>query len=139
MNNGKREDDLLPCAKPASDIFELSMRDHSRQFGFLMEPLLSLSRVCYVCALLMLPVAWGLVVLFKHRWGRSYDGVVEASSEEILEELHREFAPVRRTTIRTQTEYLPFLFECIRENIDSGFEDPQMASLLERIDPASPR
>jgi hypothetical protein len=59
---------------------------------------------------------------------------VEASSEEILAELDREFTPVRRTTIRTQTEYLPFVFECIRENIDSGFEDPQMYSLLERIE-----
>ena len=82
----------------------------------------------------MLPVAWGLVVFFKRRWDRSYDGAVDVSSEEILEELDREFAPVRRTTIRTQTEYLPFLFECIRENIDSGFEDPQMISLLERIE-----
>ena len=59
--------------------------------------------------------------------------MVEASSEEILAELDREFAPLSRTTIRTQTEYLPFLFECIRENIDSGFDDPQMISLLERI------
>lgn len=80
------------------------------------------------------PLAWGLVVLFKRRWGRGYDRQPEASSEEILEELDREFTPSRRTTIRTQTEYLPFLFECIRENIDSGFEDPQMYSLLERIE-----
>ena len=110
------------------------MRNRPRHVDFLMEPLLSLSRFCYVCAILMLPVAWGLVVFFKRRWDRSYDGAVDVSSEEILEELDREFAPVRRTTIRTQTEYLPFLFECIRENIDSGFEDPQMISLLERIE-----
>lgn len=99
-----------------------------------MEPLQALSRFTYLCVLLTGPVAWGLVVLFKRRWGRGYDGTVEASSEEILEELDREFTPIRRTTIRTQTEYLPFLFECIRENIDSGFEDPQMYSLLERIE-----
>jgi hypothetical protein len=99
-----------------------------------MEPLQALSRFTYLCVIFAGPVAWVLVVIFKRRWGRGYDGAVEASSEEILEELDREFAPLRRTTIRTQTEYLPFLFECIRENIDSGFEDPQMYSLLERIE-----
>jgi len=99
-----------------------------------MEPLLDLSRFFYLSVILSGPLAWGLIVFFKHRWGRSYDGTVEASSEEILRELDREFTPLRRTTIRTQTEYLPFLFECIRENIDSGFEDPQVISLLERIE-----
>jgi hypothetical protein len=99
-----------------------------------MEPMLALSRFFYLCVILAGPLAWVLVVVFKRRWGRGYDGTVEASSEEILEELDREFTPFRRTTIRTQTEYLPFLFECIRENIDSGFEDPQMYSLLQRIE-----
>ena len=95
--------------------------------------MLALSRFIYLCVILTGPVAWALVVIFKRRSSRAYDGAVEASSEEMLEEMDREFTPVRRTTIRTQTEYLPFLFECIRENIDSGFEDPQMISLLERI------
>lgn len=99
-----------------------------------MEPLLALSRFFYLCVFLTLPIAWILVVIFKRRCSLAYDGAVEASSEEILEELEREFTPCRRTTIRTQTEYLPFLFECIRENIDSGFEDPQVISLLERIE-----
>ena len=99
-----------------------------------MEPLLALSRFFYVCVVLAGPIAWGLVVVYKRRWGRGYDGAVDASPEEILEELDREFTPFRWTTIRTQTEYLPFLFECIRENIDSGFEDLQMISLLERIE-----
>ncbi|NQX01754.1 hypothetical protein HQ447_13950 [bacterium] len=99
-----------------------------------MEPMLALSRFFYLCVILAGPVAWGLLVFFKRRCGRSYDGAVEASSEEILEELDREFTPLRRTTIRTQTEYLPFLFECIRENIDSGFEDLQVISLLQRIE-----
>ena len=99
-----------------------------------MEPMLALSRFFYICVILAGPIAWGLLVFFKRRWGRGYDGAVEASSEEILAELDREFTPFRRTTIRTQTEYLPFVFECIRENIDSGFEDPQMISLLERIE-----
>jgi len=100
----------------------------------LVDPMLALSRFFYICVFLAGPVAWGLVVFFKHRWGRGYDGAVEASSQEILEELDREFTPFRQTTIRTQTEYLPFVFECIRENIDSGFEDPQMISLLARIE-----
>ena len=99
-----------------------------------MEPLQALSRFTYLCVLLAGPVAWGLLVIFKRRWGHAYDGAVETSSEEMLAELDREFTPFRRTTIRTQTEYLPFLFEVIRENIDSGFEDPQMYSLLQRIE-----
>lgn len=98
-----------------------------------MEPLQALSRFIYLCVFLTGPVAWGLILLFRRRWGRGYDGSVEASPEEVMEELDREFPPFQWTTIRTQTEYLPFLFECIRENIDSGFEDPQMISLLERI------
>jgi hypothetical protein len=99
-----------------------------------MEPVLELSRFCYICAALVIPVGWGLAVLFKGWCGRHYDGASEASCEEILAELNQAFPPARRTTIRTQTEYLPFLFECIRENIESGFEDPQMLSLLDRIE-----
>ena len=98
-----------------------------------MDPMLALSRFVYLCVILTGPVAFMLIVFFKRRWGRTYDGVTESDPEEVLAELEREFTPIRRTTIRTQTEYLPFLFECIRENIDSGFEDPQMISLLERI------
>lgn len=96
------------------------------------EPLNDLSRFIIACVLITPPVAWVLVVWFKRRWGRVYDGR-EASSEEMLGELKQAYAPMRQTVIRTQTEYLPFLFECIRENIDEGFEDPQMISLLERI------
>jgi hypothetical protein len=103
-----------------------------------MEPLQALSRFIYLTVLLSGPVAWALVVIFKSCMGRSYDGAVAASSEEIVAELKREFTPFRRTTIRTQTEYLPFVFECIRENIDSGFEDPQMISLLQRIEHQQP-
>lgn len=103
-----------------------------------MEPLQALSKFCYICGILLIPLAGVLVVLFKRRWDRAYDGEVETSSEEILAELDREFGPSRRTTIRTQTEYLPFLFESIRENIDSGFEDPQVISLLQRIETHKP-
>lgn len=99
-----------------------------------MDPFLALSRFIYICVIVTGPIAWCLVVLLKRRSNRLYDGAVEFTSDEILDEIDREFTPVRRTTIRTQTEYLPFVFECIRENIDSGFEDPQMISLLERIE-----
>lgn len=99
-----------------------------------MDPFQELSRFIYICLFLTGPVALGLFVFFKRRYSRAYDRVVETSSEEILEELKREFTPLRKTTIRTQTEYLPFVFEVIRENIDSGFEDPQMIGLLERIE-----
>ncbi len=118
--------------------FQLSIWICPRHVDLVTEPLTALSRFCYVCGILMIPAAWLLVVFFKRRWSLGYDGTVEASSEEILAELDREFTPLRRTTIRTQTEYLPFLFECIRENIDSGFEDPQMYSLLERIEHQGP-
>lgn len=96
------------------------------------EPFTELSRFIILCVILTGPVAWAMTVWLKRRWGRVYDDK-ETSSEEILKELRREFTPCRRTVIRTQTEYLPFLFEVIRENIDSGFEDPQMISLLERV------
>lgn len=113
-------------------FFRLSIGPRRRHVDGLMEPLLALSRFILICVLVAGPLAWVLAVFLKRRWGRGYDGAAEAGSEEILSELKREF-PCRRTTIRTQAEYLPFLFECIRENIDSGFNDPQVSSLLERI------
>ncbi|RYD48084.1 MAG: hypothetical protein EOP85_04280 [Verrucomicrobiaceae bacterium] len=100
----------------------------------LMEPVQALSQFCYICGILLIPLTGLLVLFLKRRWDRNYDRTVEASSEEILAELDREYGTSRRTTIRTQTEYLPFLFESIRENIDSGFEDPQVISLLHRIE-----
>ena len=98
-----------------------------------MDPCWEFSRIINLGVIFSFPVAWILMVWLKRRFGRGYDGAKEASSEEILSELKREFTPCGRTVVRTQTEYLPFLFECIRENIDGGFEDPQMISLLERV------
>jgi len=96
------------------------------------EPIKDLSRFIVLCVIVAWPVGWAMTVWLKRRWGRAYEAK-ETSSEEILSELKSGFTPSRRTVIRTQTEYLPFLFEVIRENIDGGFEDPQMISLLERI------
>ena len=98
------------------------------------EPFLDLSRFIVISVLLAWPVGLVLLWLLRTRWNRYYDRLGEAPTEEILGELKSEYAPRRRTIIRTQTEYLPFVFECIRENIDGGFEDPQMLSLLERIE-----
>lgn len=95
------------------------------------EPIKELSRFIILCVIVAWPVGWLMAVWLKRRWGG--EPGMETSSEEILSELKSEFTPSRRTVIRTQTEYLPFLFEVIRENIDGGFGDPQMISLLERI------
>lgn len=95
------------------------------------EPIKDLSRFIILCVIIAWPVGWMMAVWLKRRWGGDHGR--EASSEEILRELKSGFAPCRRTVIRTQAEYLPFLFEVVRENIDGGFEDPQMISLLERI------
>lgn len=98
------------------------------------EPFQDLSRFLVIAV----PAAWlaGLLLwwLLRRHLHRAHDRLGEADTEEILGELKSEFAPSRRTVIRTQTEYLPFVFECIRENIDEGFEDPQVLPLLERID-----
>lgn len=96
------------------------------------EPLNDLSRFIILCVVFTGPVAWVLWRILKPRFERVYEAP-DTSSEEILSELKQAYMPSRQTVIRTQTEYLPFLFECIRENIDEGFEDPQMISLLERI------
>ena len=39
-------------------------------------PWLALSRFCYICGFLILPVAWGLFILFKRRFALAYDGEV---------------------------------------------------------------
>ena len=101
---------------------------------FVSEPLLDLSRFILIAVCLAWPVGLGLLWFLRGRWHRYYDRLGEAPTEEILGELESAYAPSRRTLIRTQTEYLPFVFECIRENIDGGFGDPQVSSLLERIE-----
>jgi len=60
------------------------------------------------------------------------------SSEEILDGLELAYTPRRGIEIRTQTEYLPYVFGCILENVDSGFEDKQVKHLLDRIEEQRP-
>ena len=64
---------------------------------------------------------------------KRYDRARLSSSDEILDELELAYTPRRGIEIRTPTEYLPFVFGCILENVDSGFEDKQVQSLLDRI------
>ncbi len=98
------------------------------------EPLKDLSRFILICVALAGPVAWGLAVFFKRRAGKAYDAEVPSSPGEVIDELRREFPPLGRTVIRTQAEYLPFLFERIRETIDEGLDDEKTRSLLDRIE-----
>lgn len=83
-----------------------------------------------VCVLLGVGLGWYLT----HRWHQKIERLGEASSSrEMLEEMKAAFVPRKTVEIRTQTEYLPFLFECIIENVDSGFGAKQVKMLLERI------
>lgn len=98
------------------------------------DPIDDLSRFILISVLLAWPLGWAAYGILKRRWEKAYDDEKEANPEDTVRELEREFSPCRRTVIRTQTEYLPFLVECIREQIDGGLEDTQMFSLLERIE-----
>ncbi len=74
------------------------------------------------------------ILILRHHYNRRIERIGEASSEEILAELKTAYQPAPRVHIQTQTEYLPFLIEKIRENIDSGLGDDQVQLLLERIE-----
>ncbi len=81
---------------------------------------------------------WALLVLLgwmiRRRIMAEYERLGESSSEEMLDELESAYSPRQTVRIGTQTEYLPFVFESIREIAETGFDDKQMLSLLERID-----
>jgi hypothetical protein len=89
-------------------------------------------------ALLAAAVAWPAVLVLgwwiRRRLLTKYERLGESSSDEMLAELASAYAPRRGIRIVTPTEYLPFVFEGIREVVDGGFDDRQMRSLLERID-----
>ena len=88
-------------------------------------------------AYLILPalVGCGLVVgwFLARAMEKRYDRGKLSSSDEILDELELAYTPRRGIEIRTPAEYLPFVFGCILENVDSGFEDRQVRTLLDRI------
>jgi hypothetical protein len=81
---------------------------------------------------------WGLFLLLawliRRRLMTEFDRLGESSSEEMLGELETAYAVRQTVRIGTQTEYLPFVFESIREIAENGFDDKQMLSLLERIE-----
>lgn len=79
---------------------------------------------------LVLVIAWAL----NRRWGDKYDRLGESSSEEMLGELESAYATRRSVVIRTTTEYLPYVFEWIREVVDGGFDELHTQTLLNRID-----
>ena len=83
-------------------------------------------------------VLWGLVImlcwLVRRRIVREYEQLGESTSEEMLDELAHAWAPRQVVRIHTQVEYLPFVFESIREIAENGFDDKQMLSLLSRIE-----
>lgn len=74
----------------------------------------------------------------RRRALQQLDRLGEASSEEMLDELEREWHPSPGLTIRTQAEYLPFLVESIREVIDRGLADDQVICLQERFEHSRP-
>jgi hypothetical protein len=78
----------------------------------------------------VLVIAWAL----NRRWGDKYDRLGKSSSEEMIGELETAYAPRRSIVIPTTTEYLPFVFEWIREVIDGGFDELHTQTLLGRID-----
>lgn len=88
--------------------------------------------------ILAVVMAWVLaivsILLLRRYYIGRLDRLGESSSEEILEELESAYPKQRNILIRTQTEYLPYVFEAIRENIDHGFDDRQVQTLLERIE-----
>jgi hypothetical protein len=80
------------------------------------------------------PVGLVLAWIFKRRLAERSERLGESTEEEMLGELATAYTARGRIEIRTPTEYLPFVFESIREVTDSGFDDRQMRCLLERID-----
>ncbi len=93
-------------------------------------------------AYLILPAIIGCGLVFGWLLARAlekrYDRARRSSSDELLDELELAYTPRRGIEIRTAAEYLPFVFGCILENVDSGFEDRQVRTLLGRITEEEP-
>ncbi|BCX46958.1 hypothetical protein HAHE_08660 [Haloferula helveola] len=97
-----------------------------------------LGRFLVLAVLIGWPVAMLLAWWMRRVCSRRLDRLGEASSEEMLSELESEYAPRPAIRIRTQTEYLPFLVECIREQVDSGLDDDKVRCLQERAEGSKP-
>lgn len=92
--------------------------------------------------LLIALTVWGLTVLLgwliRRRLVQEYERLGESTSEEMLDELETAYSPRQTVRIHTQVEYLPYVFERVREITENGFDDKQMLSLLERIETHRP-
>jgi len=92
--------------------------------------------------LLIALTVWGLTVLLgwliRRRLAQEYERLGESTSEEMLDELETAYSPRQTVRIHTQVEYLPYVFERVREITENGFDDKQMLSLLERIETHRP-
>lgn len=97
-----------------------------------------LSTFLIACVLIAWPLTLAMMWWMRRHCTRKLEQLGECSSEEILEELDSAYTPQAGITIRTQTEYLPFLVESIREQIDHGLDDQQVQSLIARIDHQRP-
>lgn len=79
-------------------------------------------------------VGGGLYWWLRRRGMARFERLEEADPKDTLRELKDEWKPRPEITIRTQTEYLPFLVEAIREVVDHGLGDDQVICLLERFE-----
>lgn len=64
---------------------------------------------------------------------RRYDRTDPASSEELLDELETASTPRRSLEIRAISDDLPPVFDCIVEQVDTGFGPRQSKRLIQRI------
>jgi hypothetical protein len=93
-------------------------------------------------AYIILPAIVGGGLIFGWifaRWLETrYDRGYEASSEELLDELEMAYSSRRSFEIYTPSEYLPQVFGCILEKIDSGFGEKHARQMVQRIEARGP-
>lgn len=74
------------------------------------------------------------------RWlERHYDRANKASSEELLDELEMAYTSRRSFEVRVAPQYLPQVFDCMVEQIDSGFGEKHARQMVQRIESQGPR
>lgn len=83
-------------------------------------------------------LAWtaGLLLmwLLRAQGMRRFERLEASSSDEMLGELATAYERRQAISIITPVEYLPFVFERIREVVDRGFGDRQVLALLAQVD-----
>lgn len=93
-------------------------------------------------AYIILPAIVGGGLIFGWmiaRWlEKRYDRGNEASSEELLDELEMAYSSRRSFEIHAPPEYLPQVFGCMLDKIDSGFGEKHARQMLQRIESRGP-